>query len=312
MHQLRDLRIEEVMQSKGMTESEAFKHLFATMMRLSPETPQAYQSDIHKADLLLNLIQSRHWIADIRAQHLEQPLDLETLRRNIEACITVAKEMSSAQAIAPTGMPSEVFLTLFQQYALPRTSGGGGHGSNSNAGHSRVQQFDQRPCHGNTGGQQHNHSSTGRSDGLPSPRHVHQQQQVGQDAGDGGQLVVGPSGMNREHPAFGTRGHLPTCNANAETKRFGPGALRNGKRPTLCRRCGEEGRIRRYCQSSEPRRSVLDIAKSTVSSWGDTTQAGNCVCALFEEDMAVEEEYKCANTTLETLFIGYVNDHDPA
>jgi hypothetical protein len=51
---------------------------------------------------------------------------------------------------------------------------------------------------------------------------------------------------------------------------------------------------------------VLDIAKNTVSSWGDTTQAVNCVCALFEEDIAEEEEYKCANTTLKTLFVGYV------
>jgi hypothetical protein len=186
------------------------------------------------------MIQSRRWIADIRAQPLEQPLNLEILRRKTEARITVAKELASAQAFTPIVMPSEEFLTLFQQYALPRTSGGDGHGSNSNAGHNRMQQRDQRPCHGNTGGQQHSHSITGRSDGLPSPRHVHQQQQGGRDAGSGGKLVVGPSGMNREQPAFGTRGHLPTYSTNAETKRFGPGAFRNGKRPTPRWLCGEE------------------------------------------------------------------------
>jgi hypothetical protein len=41
MHQQRDLRIEKVKRSKGMTESEAFHHLFSTLMRLSPETPEA-------------------------------------------------------------------------------------------------------------------------------------------------------------------------------------------------------------------------------------------------------------------------------
>jgi hypothetical protein len=210
-------------------------------MRLSPEPPQAYQSDIHKADLLLNMIQAHRWIADIHAKHLEQPLDFETLRRKVESRITVAKEMATAQAVAPTGVPSEEFLTLFQQYALPGTSGGGVHGSNRNVGPSRMLQFGQRPYHGNRGGKQHNHRNTGSSDGLSSPRHVHQQQQGGHDAGSGGQLVVGPSGMNREQSAFGARSHLPTYNANAETKRFDPGALRNVKRPTLCWRCGQEG-----------------------------------------------------------------------